>query len=94
MKKKVYFLIFDGLADWEPALALCEINRSGLYDVLAAWFSKKIIRTMGGLFVTPQVTVEEIRMDETSLLILPGGDMWKDYTDKNILETFKRFSQK
>ena len=28
MKNTAYLLIFDGLADWEPAHALCEINKS------------------------------------------------------------------
>nr|NJM02823.1 hypothetical protein [Desulfobacula sp.] len=27
MRLKAYLLVFDGLADWEPALALCEIVR-------------------------------------------------------------------
>jgi hypothetical protein len=36
MKPKAYVFVFDGLADWEPALALCEIRKSGKYEVLAA----------------------------------------------------------
>jgi len=27
MRLNAYLLVFDGLADWEPALALCEIVR-------------------------------------------------------------------
>jgi len=41
MKPKAYFLVFDGLADWELAHALCEINKSGKFEVVSVGFSDK-----------------------------------------------------
>ena len=77
MKKKVYLLVFEGLADWEPALAMCEINRSGLFEVVSVGFNRKTIRSMGGLWISPQVSLDEVRPAETAMLVLPGGEMWE-----------------
>jgi len=38
--KNVYILVFNGMADWEPAIALCEIRRWGQLPVVSAGFSK------------------------------------------------------
>ena len=77
MKSTAYLLIFDGLADWEPAHALCEINKSGRFDVVTAGFSRTPISTMAGLKLTPDVTVDSLNPANASIFILPGGDMWE-----------------
>jgi putative intracellular protease/amidase len=76
MKSTAYLLIFDGLADWEPAHALCEINKSGKFAVVTAGFSRAPISTMAGLKLTPDVTVDNLN-PVASIFILPGGDMWE-----------------
>jgi hypothetical protein len=77
LKLKVCILVFEGFADWEPTPTLCEIRRSGKFEVLTAGFSDKLITTMGGLQVVPQSTQEELKPAEMAILILPGGDMWE-----------------
>ena len=77
MKPKVCVLVFDGLADWEPAHALCEIRRSGKFDVVTAGFSSNAVVTMGGFRVTPDVALDAVDWAQVALLILPGGDMWE-----------------
>ena len=77
MKLKAYLLIFDGLADWEPALALCEINKSGKYQVVTAGFSGRPITTMGGYKINPDITLDSMNPDEAAIFIMPGGDMWE-----------------
>ena len=64
MKKRAYLLIFDGLADWEPALALCEINKQNALQVVTVGFSSATITTMGGIQITPQITLSEIKAEE------------------------------
>jgi putative intracellular protease/amidase len=78
MKKKAYLLIFDGLADWEPALALCEINKKQALQVVTTGFSSAAITTMGGIPITPQATLAELKAEDTGILILPGGDRWEE----------------
>src|SRR5262249_3088730 len=77
MKPKAYFLVFDGLADWELAHALCEINKSGKFEVVAAGFFDKPVTTMGGLNLSPDITRDGVAPAEASIFMLPGGDMWE-----------------
>ncbi len=74
--KKAYMLVFDGLADWEPAHALCEIRKSGKYEVVTVGFSDKPVTTMGGLHILPDITLAAVNPAEAAIFILPGGDMW------------------
>jgi putative intracellular protease/amidase len=77
---KVYVLVFDGYADWEPALALAELRRSGGLDVVTLGFTGEPVRSMGGLRVLPDRRLADLRTDDARLLLLPGGDLWEaDY---------------
>src|SRR5438128_9146125 len=87
MKNTAYLLIFDGLADWEPAHTLCEINKSGKLDVATAGFSRTPVSTMAGLKLTPDVTIDDLSPANASILILPGGDMWEKKSDEKTQST-------
>jgi putative intracellular protease/amidase len=89
-KPKAYVLVFDGLADWEPALALCELRKSGSYEVLAAGASRQTVVTMAGLKVLPDVCLDEIDPGQTAILILPGGDRWEDGPNQAVDELLER----
>jgi putative intracellular protease/amidase len=78
MKRKAYLMVFDGLADWEPAHALCEINKSGKFEIVTVGFSRETVTTMGGLKLAPEITIDEINPDDAAIFILPGGDMWQE----------------
>lgn len=90
MKNKAYLLVFDGLADWEPAHALCEINKSGKFEVVTAGFSSKPVATMAGLKLTPEITIDEINPVDASIVILPGGDMWEKKSDEKLKLLLRR----
>jgi putative intracellular protease/amidase len=89
-KPKALVFIFDGLADWEPALALCEIRKSGKYDVLSVGRTRQTVTTMAGLRVTPDLTTDEIEPDDAAIFILPGGNSWEDGPDQRLEELLKR----
>lgn len=89
-KLKAYVFVFDGLADWEPALALCELRKSGRFEVLAAGHSRESVVTMAGLKVLPDATLDEIDPQETAIFILPGGDRWEDGPDQKVDELLQR----
>jgi putative intracellular protease/amidase len=91
MRLKAYLLVFDGLADWEPALAMCEINKSGKYDVVTVGFSDQPITTMGGYKIIPDITLDSIKPDETVIFIMPGGDMWEQGPHEDLIERLRRF---
>jgi putative intracellular protease/amidase len=90
MKAKAYLLVFDGLADWEPAHALCEINKSQKFDVVTAGFSGEPITTMGGLKLTPEVTLRGVNPGDTGIFIMPGGDMWQRTSYPNLINLLHR----
>jgi hypothetical protein len=61
MKPKAYILVFDGLADWEAAHALCEINKSERFSVVAVGFSGDPVGTMGGLRILPDIALTDVK---------------------------------
>ncbi|VBB09170.1 dj-1/pfpi [Lucifera butyrica] len=75
--KSVYVLVFDGMADWEPVIALCEIRRRANLLVVTVGFSNEPITTMDGLKVLPDITLDELNPEKAMLVILPGGEMWQ-----------------
>ena len=78
--KRVFIIVFDGFADWEPAYALAELRRWGKYVVTTVGYSTAPVTSMGGLRVLPDCTLGDVRAEDVALFILPGGDVWEgDY---------------
>jgi transcriptional regulator GlxA family with amidase domain len=77
MRDTVYFLAFDGFADWHAAQALCEIRRPGEWRMQTVGFSMQPVLSMGGLRVVPELTLNELALDRAALLIIPGGYLWE-----------------
>jgi putative intracellular protease/amidase len=84
--RKVFVLVFDGFADWEPAHALAELRRSGGYDVVSVGFDDAPVTSMGGLRVLPSSTLHALDANQARLFILPGGDMWEGEYPRAALE--------
>jgi putative intracellular protease/amidase len=76
MRDTVYCLVFDGFADWQAALALCEIRRPGDWRVQAVGFSMAPVVSMGGLTVQPDLPLAQVDFAQAALLIAPGGHLW------------------
>ncbi|MHA6205680.1 DJ-1/PfpI family protein [Dyella soli] len=77
MRDTVYFLAFDGFADWHAAQALCEIRRPGEWRLQTVGFSRQPVLSMGGLRVLPELTLAELELKRAALLIVPGGYLWE-----------------
>ena len=92
MRKKVYLLVFDGLADWEPALALCEINKSRMFEIVTVGFSAKPVTTMGGLKILPAATIDDVAPSEAALFIMPGGMLWELGSPEGMAELLARLA--
>ena len=78
MKPKACLLVFDGLADWEPAHAFCQITKSAKFEVVTAGFSRRTVTSMAGLKIAPDLTIDEVNPAETAFFMFPGGDMWQE----------------
>ena len=77
MRDTVYFLVFDGFADWQCALALCEIRRPGDWQVRTVGFSPAAVHSMGGLRVQPDLVLDRLDPASAALLMVPGGHLWQ-----------------
>jgi putative intracellular protease/amidase len=77
MRDTVYFLAFDGFADWHAAQALCEIRRPGEWRLQTVGFSMQPVLSMAGLRVLPELTLDQLDLKRAALLIVPGGYLWE-----------------
>jgi putative intracellular protease/amidase len=94
MKPKAYLLVFDGLADWEPAHAFCEIRRSDKFEVVTAGFSRDVVTSMAGLRIAPDVAIQDVDLENAAFFMLPGGDMWQEKTHEELHPLLRELHEK
>ena len=90
---KVYLYSLNTLADWEISYLTAELN-SGRYldktkpsvELIKIGNTTEPIKTMGGITITPDESIDNIRFKEDDLLILPGADTWMDEENKKIID--------
>ena len=82
--KSSYLLVFDGLADWEIGLITYELNTRNAMPITTVGFTQTPIKTGGGLMVLPDIVLAEMVLDNTALLLLPGGEMWHTTFDREL----------
>lgn len=98
MKKGiVHLFVFDGMADWEAALAVTGINNPqhqlvpGRYRVVTVAVSSALVTTMGGVRIQPDITLSEVTPVASSMLILPGGESWERGANREAIEKARIF---
>jgi putative intracellular protease/amidase len=89
--RRAYTLLFDGYADWELGHVLAELRRYGKVKVVSVGFSDKVVVSMGGLRVIPEITISQVDLKDVLIFILPGGYMWEgDYPVDEIEQLLHR----
>ncbi|WP_052847782.1 DJ-1/PfpI family protein [Streptomyces avicenniae] len=75
--RTVHLAVYDGLADWETGHATAELARRG-YRVVAVGPGPDLapVTTIAGLRLLPEVTLADLRAEDSALLILPGSGGW------------------
>ena len=81
MSDTVHTVIYDGLPDWEVAIAIAhitaplwrqrELNR---WQVMTVGETGEPVTTMGGVRILPDVVIDEVEPADSEMLILPGAD--------------------
>ena len=103
-RKIVYVYLLDGLSDWELSFVLPELKsgqcfKKGIQPYIIKTFAlnNNPIMTMGGLHIIPDMTLDDIDVEQAALMLLPGSYDWmksdhslvlkkvKEFIDKNIL---------
>ncbi|MEU0664808.1 type 1 glutamine amidotransferase family protein [Streptomyces lavendulocolor] len=79
-RKTVHLGVYDTLADWETGHATAWLARSG-YDIRTVGPTAVPVTSIGGLRVTPDLALDELRPEDSALLILPGADLWDSGDD-------------
>ena len=89
----VYIYLLATLADWEIGSLTAELNSKRFFRpdapqliVKTVAVSKDPVKTMGGLTIIPDCTIDEIEMTEKTVLILPGADTWSDVENAQIIQ--------
>ncbi|MGN7312994.1 type 1 glutamine amidotransferase family protein [Alkalicoccobacillus gibsonii] len=91
--KRVFLYVFNTMSDWEYGYLIAELH-SGRYfkkelepfKVMTVGATKEIITTMGGLSISPDISLAECTLEKNDLLILPGGTTWSEDVHQPILE--------
>jgi putative intracellular protease/amidase len=77
MSRNVYIFLFDGFSDWEIGFLTPEIKKNREFELVTFSKTGSAVRSMGGLKVSPDLSMDKLNPAEVSLLILPGGDAWE-----------------
>ena len=90
---KSYLYILNTLADWEIGYLNAELHSGRFLNKTKTPISLvKIgntvdpIKTMGGITITPDESIDTVTFNEGDLLILPGADTWLEESNKKIID--------
>ncbi|MDQ0685243.1 MULTISPECIES: DJ-1/PfpI family protein [Streptomyces] len=78
--KPVHLAVYDTFADWETGFATAYLARGGHRIRTVGASTAAPVASIGGLRVQPDLALDDVRPEDSSLLILPGADLW-DTTD-------------
>ncbi|MFK3937520.1 type 1 glutamine amidotransferase family protein [Alkalihalobacillus sp. NPDC078783] len=91
--KKAYLYVFNTMSDWEYGYLIAELNtgryfKKGLepFKIITIGATNEIVTTMGGLSISPDISIDECTLESKDLFILPGGSTWNDEMHQPILE--------
>ncbi|TQJ54603.1 glutamine amidotransferase [Streptomyces sp. NBC_00080] len=79
-RKPVHLAVYDTLADWETGFATAYLARNG-YEIRTVGGSEEPVVSTGGLRIRPDLALDAVRPEDSSLLILPGADLWDTSDD-------------
>ena len=78
----VHTAVYDTMADWEVGYATAHINTGawqrepGRFRVRTVGATSAPVTSMGGFRVSPDVALDDLRPEESAMLILPGAETW------------------
>ena len=89
--------LLDTMADWEVGYLTAYIGKTehqrepGAVKVRTVGLTGDPIRTVGGLRVLPDVSIDELRPDDSAILVLPGADIWAEPEQRAWLDKAQQF---
>ncbi|MGW0841107.1 DJ-1/PfpI family protein [Streptomyces sp. NPDC002787] len=74
-RKPVHLAVYDTYADWETGHTTAWLARGG-YEIRTVGPGREAVRTIAGVRIQPDEVLDELRPEESSLLVLTGADLW------------------
>jgi putative intracellular protease/amidase len=78
----VHVAVYDTMSDWEVGHATAHINNPdwqrtpGRYRIATVAETAEPVTTAGGMRIVPELTVDQVRPDDSAMLILAGAATW------------------
>lgn len=91
---KIYVFLFNGFSDWEISFLTPEINKNKQFELVYFSTDGEPIKSMGGLQIKPSLSLEELKIGNIDMLILPGGTAWEKGENNEIEEVIKNLFEK
>jgi putative intracellular protease/amidase len=90
MKKRTCAaFLFDGFSDAELALTLSALDPAGDYSLETFSTRGRTVTARSGLRVMPHTSLANMRPEDFSLLLLPGGSQWEKGDNLEIFPLIK-----
>jgi putative intracellular protease/amidase len=96
-QQPVHLFVFTTLADWEPGFAIAGINNPafqtepGRYAVKTVGLEANPVKTIGGVTILPDMTLDQLEPAQSAMLILPGGEAWDEGQNREAAEKARAF---
>ena len=97
----VYMYVFDTMADWELSHTIAMLNsgqffrkKNEKFIVKAFALTKEAVKTMGGITILPDFTIDMVKPTKNSILLLPGGNTWNDERHTPVIRKAGEFLSK
>jgi putative intracellular protease/amidase len=93
----VHLALVETLADWEVGYLTAHLangrhqREPGSYVVRTVAASAEPVTTMGGLRVLPDLTLDELRPEDSAMLVLPGAETWESGDNTAFVAAAGRF---
>ncbi|GAA4993785.1 type 1 glutamine amidotransferase family protein [Streptomyces siamensis] len=79
-RQPVHLAVYDTFADWETGHTTAHLARAG-YEIRTVGPTREPVTTMGGIRIHPDLALDELRPEDSSLLVLTGADLWDSGDD-------------
>ena len=93
----VHLLLLDTLSDWEPGFAIAHVHRpapgvASRYRVRGVGLHRNPVRSLGGITMVPDLTLDELHPEKSAMLILPGSELWTNSEVEPALAKAREFA--
>ncbi len=91
--KTIYIYLLDSMAEWEIGNILQAVSMEKAvrkeepeYQVKTFGLTRNPVKTIGGLRLIPDLSIDEIIEEDMVALLLPGGETWSDKMHDEVLD--------